>query len=321
MHLISGALGVTCEYCHKEMDFVSDEVKKKATARQMITMTKELNQRAFEGKQVITCYTCHQGNAIPRTAPLLPVPEYPAERKEETGLPSASQIFAKYIAALGGEQNIKRITSRVITGRQDIPTGPGGVNPAPAQIAMYQKAPNLFLRIAKTSQATLQNGFDQKGAWTQDARGRVAPPADLEQLRERRGADLFEPLNLAREYGALKVEGTEKMGASEVYVVAGDFAPGVPIRFYFDTKSGFLLRKWTVIPTAAGNSPYQVDYSDYRDAGHAVKYPYRIHSEPAGPRTELPTHSTLQIDRIEENVAIDDAKFVRPASKEPPPAR
>src|SRR5271166_7000805 len=38
MHLISGALGVNCEYCHKEMDFVSDEIKKKDVARGMITM-------------------------------------------------------------------------------------------------------------------------------------------------------------------------------------------------------------------------------------------------------------------------------------------
>ena len=86
MHLISGALGVNCEYCHVERDFVSDDVKKKDLARAMIRMTAELNQRSFQGKPVITCYTCHQGNTIPVNTPVLPRPGYPAVKKTEPGL-------------------------------------------------------------------------------------------------------------------------------------------------------------------------------------------------------------------------------------------
>ena len=315
MHLISGALGVNCEYCHVERDFVSDDVKKKDVARAMIMMTAELNRRSFQGKPVITCYTCHEGNAIPVNTPLLPRPAYPAVKKDELGLPSASQILSNYIAALGGEQNLKKITTRLITAQQDVPTGPGGVNPAPAQIELYQKAPNLLLRVAKTNQATLLSGFDGSTAWGQDPRGKVVPAVELEAIRERRGADLYEPLNIAREYSNLKVEGTEKVGAVEAYVLVGRPSEGIPVRFYFDTKSGLLVRRLTVVPTLAGDSPYQVDYEDYRDGGSGVKYPFRIQMEPAGSRTELITHSTLQVQRIQENVAIDDAKFVKPESK------
>ena len=318
MHLISGALGVNCEYCHVERDFVSDNVKKKDVARAMIIMTAELNQRTFQGKQVITCYTCHQGNAIPVNTPTLPRPDYPDDPKEKkpvSGLPSAAEIIAKYMTALGGEQNLRQINTRIITAQQDIPTGPGGVNSTPAQIEINQKAPNLLLRTAKTKQGALPSGFDGKTAWTQDAKGKVNLPVELEQLRERRAADLYEPLNLAKEYGELKVEGVEKIGSSDGYVLTGTFAPGVPIHFYFDTKTGFLLRRATVIPTAAGESPFQVDYADYKDAGHGVKFPYTIRMEPAGPRTELTTHSTIRVQKIQENVAMDDARFIRPESK------
>lgn len=315
MHLISGALGVNCEYCHVERDFVSDDVKKKDVARGMITMTAELNQRSFQGKPVITCYTCHQGNAIPVNMPALPRPRYPEVRKAEPGLPSASQILSNYIAALGGEQNLKKIRTRLITAQQDVPTGPGGVNPAPAQVEIYQKAPNLLLRVARTNQATLLSGFDGTTAWGQDPRGRVVPAVELEAIRERRGADLYAPLNIAKEYSDLKVEGTEKVGDLEAYVLVGRPSEGIPVRFYFDTKSGLLVRRLTVVPTAAGDSPFQVDYEDYRNAGSGVKYPFRIHMEPAGSRTELITHSTIQVKQIQENVAIDDAKFVKPESK------
>ena len=315
MHLISGALGVNCEYCHVERDFVSDDVKKKDVARGMITMTAELNQRSFQGKPVITCYTCHQGNAIPVNMPVLPRPGYPEVRKAEPGLPSASQILSNYVAALGGEQNLKKIKTRLITAQQDVPTGPGGVNPAPAQVEIYQKAPNLLLRVAKTNQTTLLSGFDGTTAWGQDPRGRVVPAVELEAIRERRGADLYEPLNIAKEYSDLKVEGTEKVGDLEAYVLVGRPSEGISVRFYFDTKSGLLVRRLTVVPTAAGDSPFQVDYEDYRNAGSGVKYPFRIHMEPAGSRTELITHSTIQVKQIQENVAIDDAKFVKPESK------
>ena len=315
MHLISGALGVNCEYCHVERDFVSDNVKKKDVARGMITMTAELNQRSFQGQPVITCYTCHQGNAIPVNTPVLPRPGYPEVRKAEAGLPSASQILSNYIAALGGEQNLKKIKTRLITAQQDVPTGPGGVNPAPAQVEIYQKAPSLLLRVAKTNQATLLSGFDGTTAWGQDPRGRVVPAVELEAIRERRSADLYEPLNIAKEYSDLKVEGTEKVGDREAYVLVGRPTEGIPVRLYFDTKSGLLVRRLTVVPTAAGDSPFRVDYEDYRSAASGVKYPFRIHMEPAGSRTELITHSTFQVQQIQENVAIDDAKFVKPESK------
>jgi len=315
MHLISAALGVNCEYCHKEMDFVSDEVKKKDVARGMITMTAELNQRAFQGKQAITCYTCHQGNALPRNTPSLPQAGPAEDTKREIELPSAAQVLSKYIAALGGEQNLRKITTRLITAEQDVPTGPGGVIPAPAQIEVYEKAPNLLLRVATTKQAKLFSGFDGSTAWTQDPKGRVAPWVELESVRERRSADFYEPLDIVKEYSDLKVEGIEKVGAAEAYVVVGQPSEGIPVRLFFDTKSGLLLRRSTVVPTSVGNSPFQVDYEDYRDAGSGVKYPFRIHMEPAGSRTELGTHSTMRVERIQENVAIDAAKFIKPETK------
>ena len=92
MHLISGQLGVDCEYCHLEKDRVSDEVKKKDIARDMITMTAEINRRMFKGEQVVTCFTCHRGNPIPAGPPILPVGDYLKEKPPGPALPPASEI-------------------------------------------------------------------------------------------------------------------------------------------------------------------------------------------------------------------------------------
>jgi len=316
MHLMSGAIGVDCEYCHvSAKDRVSDENKKKDIARDMVTMTADLNRRMFKGEEVITCYTCHRGKPIPEGAPKLPVGEYLKEPPPPPAMPAASEIISKYISALGGEQNLRKITTRVITATQDIPTGPGGVIPTPATVEILQKAPNFVLRTVKTKDLTQLSGTDAIGPWVQDARGRVnAPAIALERSRETRNADFYEALDIAKNFPKLTVERIEKVGTSDAYLVMGIPPDGIAVKMYFDTKTGLLVRKYTLTPTPSGPSPYQVDYSDYRDAGHGVKYAYRIHMEPAGPRTELATHSTIRISKIQENVALDDAKFARPAS-------
>jgi photosynthetic reaction center cytochrome c subunit len=74
MRTYVAALGVGqsggCNFCHVQ-DRSSDENPKKAIARKMITMVKDINSKfpAAEGKVYVTCYTCHRGKTEPETAP------------------------------------------------------------------------------------------------------------------------------------------------------------------------------------------------------------------------------------------------------------
>jgi Photosynthetic reaction centre cytochrome C subunit len=76
-HMVEG-LGVTCGYCHVRGNFASEDNPKKLVARKMLEMTKALNQQHFpdhkpaEGESVlgrVTCFTCHAGDAKPKTKP------------------------------------------------------------------------------------------------------------------------------------------------------------------------------------------------------------------------------------------------------------
>jgi len=76
MNFMVQALGVTCNTCHAPRgNFASDEKPLKLKARQMLEMTKALNQQYFpdhkpaEGESVlgkVTCYTCHKGEQTPK---------------------------------------------------------------------------------------------------------------------------------------------------------------------------------------------------------------------------------------------------------------
>jgi hypothetical protein len=62
----AGSLGVTCDYCH-ENDFNEDQTLAKGKARQMMRMTRQINQENYPTQAVVTCFICHQGQAIPCT--------------------------------------------------------------------------------------------------------------------------------------------------------------------------------------------------------------------------------------------------------------
>src|SRR5947207_3104935 len=81
MHFMRASLNVKCSYCHlhdektNTWNFESDSIEEKRTAREMITMVKSINTQNFEGKNAVTCFTCHGGHTNPmRTPPLPQVP-------------------------------------------------------------------------------------------------------------------------------------------------------------------------------------------------------------------------------------------------------
>ncbi len=77
MNAIARALGVSCDYCHASENgsiaFESDANPKKAIAREMLAMTRDLNARiqAATGKSAtdvttMQCVNCHRGVPIPK---------------------------------------------------------------------------------------------------------------------------------------------------------------------------------------------------------------------------------------------------------------
>jgi len=87
MHKYTGDLGVNCAFCHatdpatKRTTFASDANPMKDTARFMMTMTADLNDKylaEMPGRmyaEPITCGTCHRGEKHPSV--FVPAPRPP----------------------------------------------------------------------------------------------------------------------------------------------------------------------------------------------------------------------------------------------------
>lgn len=341
MRLLATSLGVECEFCH--LGDRSQDTPNKQTARKMMTMMRGLNQQNFNGRTEVTCYTCHKGSHDPVNAPV-PTGQYSTEgpwfykptgapvrgtdtvmadayrdamKKEQeakAALPTAEQILDKYVTALGGEQALRSVTSRVITSATELSPNVRGTGPMVfVQQMQYFRAPNLYVTtfLGFNNRPTAK-GFDGTNAWNQNANGVVTLTSGTALTRAQRDADFYESLNLKKEYTQLSVRGIEKVGNRDAYVVRGVPAGDNPESLYFDTQSGLLSRKGTFNTTALGNYTINTDYEDYRDVG-GVKVPFLIRVLSVSPADTAVIH----VEKVENNVAIDAGKFVKPASKQP----
>ena len=325
MRLFEAALGVNCEYCHLEQDRSKDDLEAKQTARKMIAMVREINKN-FDGRTVVTCFTCHRGNVEPVGVTMFPSVERIELNEEEKAkapapnYPSADEILKKYAQAIGGEQTARKVSTRVITATQDLPTGAGGRMPVQAQLETYQKAPNLALNVYHTDKFTISDGFDGTTSWAQSVRGIVSSDSGIDLARAKRNADFYLGLDFKSEYTRLTVTGTEKVNGRDTYVLTGIVRGAGPDRLYFDTQNGLLLRRLTLQPTPFGSTPTEVDYDDYRDDGSGVKLPFVVRMTPGSAAAVLAVSSTIRIQKVQENVPIEGTKFVKPQSKAEAPA-
>src|SRR5664279_4938480 len=119
MQFMASSLGVECTFCHVQGKMEADDKGAKKTAREMIAMQAAINKESFRGQLQVTCFSCHRGSARPVNTPPVRDSGAPARPGLVPLAPAATavtvdQIIDKYVAALGGADAIRKVTSRVM---------------------------------------------------------------------------------------------------------------------------------------------------------------------------------------------------------------
>ena len=345
MRYITSALGVQCQYCHDTKNFASDDKAPKDRARGMMTMMFALDNNTFHGHRLVTCYTCHRGVAKATNIPSLeelaatasgmaagsgakPAGGNSAGGKSAAGtpgaktsgsaaataapgsgaaiaaptLPSAEEIIAKYEQALGGAAAIERITSRVDKGTLEQTS-----RNMSSAIEVYRKTPGKVLTIVHTPRGDMSQGLNGTIGWEQRG-NRVEEQGGADLAEMKRWAGLDAGLELKGSVSGAKVSGPEKVGDAEAYRVEVPRADGAAEQFYFDVKTGLLLRIAMEIESPLGALPQNTDYSDYREVS-GVKVPFVVRV------IHVDGTTIYKWEQIQANVAIEDARFEKPAEK------
>jgi len=322
MGFISASLGMTCTDCHAlesagNWEKYADDTELKQTARKMMVMVTAINKTYFGGRREITCYSCHRGGDRPRVTPSLaelygpPSMEEPDEiRNPAPRGPSADQLLEKYLEALGGTQRLAGLTSFVAKG------GYKGFSDLDKHaVEVFGKAPGQLTTIIHTLNGDSTTVCDGRSGW-------VAAPAtdspvpvleltggDLEGAKLE--ANLFFPARIKQALKQWRVGLPSTIDNREVQLVQGTSDGRYPVNLYFDSKSGLLARVVRYTDSPLGLNPTQIDYADYRDVA-GVKMPFRWTV------TWLDGRATTELTDVRSNVAIDAAKFAKPAAAAAP---
>jgi photosynthetic reaction center cytochrome c subunit len=316
MQFISASLGVECDFCHVEHAFDKDDKKEKKTARAMMQMMMTINQANFDGEREVTCNTCHRGSPHPQSVPaiLVEAPKPPQmaamhdHDEDPASLPSGDPVLAKFIQALGGEAALAKVTDRVEQGKALMPEG------EPIAIDIYTKAGGQRVSIMHMTKGDSTTAYNGVTGWISFPGRPVRELSAADRQDAKLDAEAFYPSHFAHEFTSLKLQPhPEKVGDRETDVVLGITPGQPPVKLYFDKETGLLVRMMHYADTPLGLNPTQVDYADYR-AVDGVKTPHRwTLARPSG-------SFTIQIDKVEQNVPLDDGKFVEPPAPPAPPS-
>lgn len=321
MNFMSASLGRRCNFCHitdKGRDgYALDDKPEKNTARQMIKMVLDLRKQTFHGADEITCFTCHRGQTHPVNVPPLPLPTplpRPSATPGATGAaptqgppapqptPTVDQILSKYIEAIGGQANVDKIKSRMVKGTVTQPNG------GPITIESVQAADKFHVR-ATMAQGTMERGFNGTAGWEKSPSGvRALSAAEVANLQNSVG--LLRHIRLKEQFTSMRWRGLQKIGDLTTYQVVGTTADNRQERLFFDTATGLLVRRISYMTTLLGLIPEQIDFEDYREVD-GVKFPFIVRVSATDMGNPVSTRSFTE---MKLNVAVDDAKFNKPAT-------
>lgn len=303
MDLMRASLGVGCDYCHerkdKDIDFASDAKEEKKTAREMIKIVLDTNEKFFNKRAIVTCNTCHRGSTNPVGLVSLPqaVPVFPTPERKRPTLPARDEIVAKYAAAVG-KIDKGALESLTMKGVRETANG------AKSDLEVSRKDGKVR---SSSPQATIV--LAPTGSWmsSKQTGTREMTAEQREQLEaQSRALQFVTPEDIPAD---ARVVRKDKINDREVYVLQSTIAPKIRQRLYFDAENGLLVRRVLLTPLPIGDTPTQVDYSDYRDAG-GFKLPYSIDLESADPYLSSKRHFT----EIHPNAKVDEKIFEMPKS-------
>ena len=320
MGVFSAALGFSCEDCHTASsndwaNYAKDVSPRKTMARQMVTMMQGINKQYFSGRQVVTCFTCHRGGNRPKVTASLDIlyGTPPADELDvlvlpgPAGGPTAVQILDKYLAAIGGAQRAAALTSFVAKGMYS----GYGQEGEPRPLEIYAKAPNQkTVRVVDPTSGDNITTFSGTAGWVS------APfkPIDVLELHgaeldsARADAELMFPGNIKTMLMGMRTS-NDFIDDRTVLVVQGQKGMAI-VTLYFDEETGLLTRSVRSTPSPVGRLPVRIDYSDYRDV-NGLKLPFKWQMK------WLDGRSNFEIENYQTNLAIDAARFNRPAAPKP----
>lgn len=213
---------------------------------------------------------------------------------------TAEQILEKNIEATGGKAAYEAQKSQIVSG--DITVLGAGLK---GTMTTFSKGNKILVVTQIAGIGTQKQAFDGKVAWSQDQINGLRKLAGPEKDAMERSAT-SSTINWKSFYKSVTLDGKEKVGDRDTYVVTMVPKTGEPIKSYYDAETFMVLRTKTTVKSQQGTSETDMAFSDYKDEG-GVKIAHKMTLSMG------PAQIEIVITKVQNNVKIDDAKFSYPA--------
>lgn len=223
---------------------------------------------------------------------------------------TADEVVEKHLAAMGGREALGKLTSRKATGTMTVMT-PNG--PISGPLEVYSKAPNktrLYVVLDLTAMGmndklTLDQKFDGTTGW---ALNTLQGDRQItgNQLDNMKNASFPSPLLSYKATGmTVELLPNETVAGTSLIVLKITPKVGSVSKLFLDPVTYLVVRSSATInsPEMGGDVEQVNEASDYRTVD-GVKIPFKT-VQTAGPQT-----ATIVFEKVEHNIAIDDAIFV-----------
>lgn len=226
---------------------------------------------------------------------------------------TADDIIEKSIVASGGREALAKVTSRATTGTMTVSTPGGDIT---GTIEVLNQAPNksqtvitLDLSAMGAGKMTIDQRFDgTNGYATNSMQGET--PVTSGQLDTWRNAIFPSPFLDYKARGTkVELTGKEKLEDKDVYALVITPAKGPTTRVWMDATTYQPVKTVTSVETAeVGTFEQTTLMSDFREVD-GLKLPFKLVGS-----SPIQTF-TVVVTKVEHNVTVDEARFVKPAAK------
>lgn len=226
------------------------------------------------------------------------------DEKPADKMPTIDEILDKHVKAIGGKAAIEKINTRIAKGTFDIPTmGMSG------SAEMFAKAPNKSgFVVDLPGFGTVKQVYNGGSGWAQDPMSGLRDLSPGELAGAKVDEDFYRDIRLKELYPKMQLKGKVKVSDRDAYLIEATSESGSTDKLYFDVETGLLVRTDGERETPQGKMLGETYLEDYKEVD-GIKIPFTL-------RINNPVISfTIKLTQVQHNVAVDEARFAKPAAQ------
>jgi len=218
---------------------------------------------------------------------------------------TVDEVISSHVDAIGGYENLKAVETLEINGDMKM----GGME---FPFIVYMKRPGKVLLESTIQGKTLKRGFDGEVAWMINPFAGTGDPEKLDESQIKLMEDMADIDGALVDYqekgSTVELIGKEDFEGTEVYNIKLVDKYGDTFNYYIGTENYFILKETSKRKLGEKEIETETITGDFKDV-NGITMPFMIEADsdanPMGTQTIL-------LDKVNQNVTIDDNIFVMP---------